>query len=324
MARRCRAMESALLAFLLLGVLSVHVVAAHALPDGHSTAVTPAFVWSDLRCFGEQDRSVNYESQSSDSLVDTVFHAFGSCEVTQDVSQGKANPEMVVAFIGRELRSEDISRSQFSDVLMTLQESIAGTKYSLSFPYVTVASNRASVGESLISNVQKKLGAGSKIGQVAVSGSCSVGRHDVKRLTGVPDIEAYIAGRKTSRAQEETDVLLICYSPALDWNLASVYTSEGKVLEEVLSALKSSGTSNFVMYTSDPLASTQKHYGILERHLLDGTGNATTDCDALCRSRAVILEGIFVAITLITILVSGICCMKAVKSPSRFEVSKES
>ena len=70
-----------------------------------------------------------------------------------------------------------------------LQESIAGSKYSLSFPYVTVASNRASVGESLISNVQKKLGAGSKIGQVAVSGSCSVGRHDVKRLTGVPDIE---------------------------------------------------------------------------------------------------------------------------------------
>lgn len=48
------------------------------------------------------------------------------------------------------------------------------------------------------------------------------------------------------------------------------------------------------MYSSDPSASNEKHFGIMERHLLDGTGNATTDCDALCRTRAVILEGIFV------------------------------
>lgn len=70
-----------------------------------------------------------------------------------------------------------------------LQESIAGAKYSISIPYVTVTSDRASVAESLISNVQKKLGACLRSGQVAVSGSCSIGRHDVKRLTGVPDIE---------------------------------------------------------------------------------------------------------------------------------------
>jgi len=66
------------------------------------------------------------------------------------------------------------------------------------------------------------------------------------------------------------------------------------VLEEVLSSLKASGTSHIAMYSSDPLASNENHLGIMERHLLDGTGNATTGCDALCRSRAVILEGIFV------------------------------
>jgi len=66
------------------------------------------------------------------------------------------------------------------------------------------------------------------------------------------------------------------------------------VLEEVLSSLKASGTSHVAMYSSDPLASTEMHYGIIDRHLLDGAGNATTDCDSLCRSRAVILEGIFV------------------------------
>lgn len=74
-----------------------------------------------------------------------------------------------------------------------------------------------------------------------------------------------------------------------------------------MSSLKSSGTSNVVMYSSDPSASIESHFGIMERHLLDGTGNATTDCDALCRSRAVILEGIFVVSSyLVAFVVYGI------------------
>jgi len=262
---------------------------------------------------------VNYETQTSESLVETIFHDFTKCAARQDLSGEEAKPEMIVAFVGKELHSEDISQSHPSGILKTLQDSVAGAKYSQSIPYVTVASNRPSVVEYLLSNVQN---ADLKIGEVAVSGSCSVGRHDVKKLTDFPDIQAYIAGRKTSRVQEETDVLVICYSPSLDWNLAAISTSEGKVLDEVLSAVKSSSTSNVAMYFSDARVPREKYYGILDRHLLEGTGNST-GCDALCRSRAVVLEGIFVAFTLITILVSGICCMKAVKSPARFEVSKE-
>jgi hypothetical protein len=48
-----------------------------------------------------------------------------------------------------------------------LQDSMALAKCTLSIPYVTVASNKASVAESLLSNVQTKL---AKIRQAAVIG----------------------------------------------------------------------------------------------------------------------------------------------------------
>jgi hypothetical protein len=63
--------------------------------------------------------------------------------------------------------------------------------------------------------------------------------------------------------------------------------------------------------------------GSLNRHLLQVDGTGTPDCDTLCRRRAVILEGIFVVVFLVVVLASGLCCMKGVKAPARFEVSKE-
>lgn len=65
-------------------------------------------------------------------------------------------------------------------------------------------------------------------------------------------------------------------------------------MSEVLAALKSTATSNTAVYTSNP-QSQEDHYGIMARQLIgSGTGNVTTGCDAVCMSRAVILEGILV------------------------------
>ncbi|XP_024401764.1 uncharacterized protein [Physcomitrium patens] len=322
---RRQGMQIGVVGFFMLGLASLLLVVSQEFPvESSSSTVTPAFIWSDLRCLFAQDRRVNYEFQTSETLVDTIFHDFGRCAATEDEVQEEAKPEMIIMFIGKELRSEDISRSASSSVLKTLQKSITGVKYSMSIPYVTSASDKASISESFLSNIRNKFDTTPKIGVVAVSGSCATGDHAVKRLADVADIQGYIFGRKTSRAQGETDVMVICYSPTLHWSTDGVSNSEGIVLEEVLSTVKSSGTSNVAIYFSEPSVSSVKHHGILERHLLEGSGTGSTDCDALCRSRAVILEGIFVAFTLITILVSGICCMKAVKSPARFETAKES
>lgn len=127
----------------------------------------------------------------------------------------------------------------------------------------------------------------------------------------------------------DTDVLIICYSPSLVMNATASSTVEGTgihictgshlcfpkfllknqvlrfwsfwylyiaghVLDEVLSVMKSSLTSNVAVYFSDPTMPKENHTGSLHRHLLQVYGTATPDCDTLCRRRAVILEGIFV------------------------------
>jgi hypothetical protein len=282
--------------------------------------LTPAFVWSEMRCVGVQDHRVNSASQTVESLLESVFYDFMNCSATQESSETKSNLEMIVAFVGKELRSEDISVRQYSGILKALQEFVANATYSLSIPYVTVGSDDASVLDYFLSNVHK---ATFQIGQLVISGSCLVERHDVMMLTDVTDIKAFIAGRKTSRMEGDTDVLVICYSPALVMNAAAISTVEGHVLDEVLSVMKSSLTSNVAMYFSDPTMPKENHTGSLNRHLLQVNETATPDCDTLCKRRAVILEGLFVVVFLIVVLASGLCCMKGVKAPTRFEVSKE-
>lgn len=74
-------------------------------------------------------------------------------------------------------------------IFFILQTSMAGAKYSLSIPYVTVGSDETSVAESFLSTVQKKLGSDVKMGDAVVTGSCSVQKHGIKNLAGVHDIE---------------------------------------------------------------------------------------------------------------------------------------
>lgn len=316
--------------WILLAVAALSFVACDAASvSDPSATVTPAFLWSDSRLFGAKERSVNYESHTSESLGNAIFEGFGRSSAAEESgAKDEKMPELILAFIGQELQAVDVSRTHSSastDVLDVIQTSMAGAKYSLSIPYVTVGSDETSVAESFLSTVQKKLGSDVKMGDAVVAGSCSVQKHGIKNLAGVHDIEAYLKERKSTRAQGETDVLVVCYSPTLDVSIAGVSMSEGKALSDVLSVLKSSGTSNAAMYTSDPVVEREGRHRVLARQLIANySGSATPECDALCRSRAVILEGIFVAITLITILVSGICCMKAVTSPLRFEAAKES
>lgn len=61
----------------------------------------------------------------------------------------------------------------------------------MSIPYVTSASDKASISESFLSNIRNKFDTTPKIGVVAVSGSCATGDHAVKRLADVADIQVF-------------------------------------------------------------------------------------------------------------------------------------
>ncbi|MCO5551457.1 hypothetical protein L7F22_004960 [Adiantum nelumboides] len=94
------------------------------------------------------------------------------------------------------------------------------------------------------------------------------------------------------------------------------------LLVSVLSALGQSGTTNAIIYASDPLASTRgvRYSG---RMLASNATSTSTTCDDVCETIAGVYEGIIVAITLLIILISGLCCMMGIDTPSRFESSQD-
>ncbi len=75
------------------------------------------------------------------------------------------------------------------DFNVAIQRLVAGSKYSLSIPYVSIRKDQISTAETLVSVLHRELGSLSRMGEVAVSGSCSVGKQSIKRLGGVPDLK---------------------------------------------------------------------------------------------------------------------------------------
>ncbi|XP_010501171.1 PREDICTED: uncharacterized protein LOC104778426 [Camelina sativa] len=56
----------------------------------------------------------------------------------------------------------------------------------------------------------------------------------------------------------------------------------------------------------------------------NATVNATTTCDELCKFKSSLLEGILVGIVFLLILISGLCCMAGIDTPTRFETPQDS
>lgn len=54
---------------------------------------------------------------------------------------------------------------------------------------MALSSDKTSVGEALLSAIQKDLGSGSKLGEIAISESCSAGLDGVRKLAGISDVQ---------------------------------------------------------------------------------------------------------------------------------------
>lgn len=116
-------------------------------------------------------------------------------------------------------------------------------------------------------------------------------------------------------------------------------------LASILSVLRQSGTSNAVIYASDPESAsiTYNDHG----RVLALTSTNTT-CDDICETVTGVYEGVLVvsyidfvgnlcesccmisfyvcgwqAITLLIILISGLCCMMGIDTPTRFETLQD-
>ncbi|GAB4835065.1 hypothetical protein Ancab_033333 [Ancistrocladus abbreviatus] len=66
----------------------------------------------------------------------------------------------------------------------------------------------------------------------------------------------------------------------------------------------------------------------IERFLAEASsGNRSvnsTVCDRVCQIKTSLLEGILAGIVLLVILISGLCCMMGIDTPTRFETNQDS
>ncbi|WOL18034.1 hypothetical protein Cni_G26827 [Canna indica] len=115
----------------------------------------------------------------------------------------------------------------------------------------------------------------------------------------------------------------------LKLHLATTYLIQINTVEglSLITFNLKSGAKYTVLYTSKPYTSVEYPARLTMRFLADSTqSNASTNstCGGVCQIKSSLLEGIFVANLLLTILISGLCCMIGIDTPTRFEAPQES
>ncbi|KAL2652961.1 hypothetical protein R1flu_021089 [Riccia fluitans] len=272
-----------------------------------SLSLVPAFIWSNVRNIEANGRSITYETLSSESLTKTIISELGAQEEVQPV-------DFMVTFVGNKLRSVEVPRGGFtaSDLLPVIQSAFTSSKSSFAIPYVTPIKEKITFADALLS-----AGPESRQGEVLVAGSCAYRTSGAKVLGSLEQLKAYLTSRKSD---EKTDLVIVCSDVKSESKLP---LSEGEVMEGVLKTLDESKAGYVASYVTD--LSGENVLSLTQRRQLGAKVRVSNEtfCDELCQTKATILEGLFVGLTLLIILISGICCMAGITTPSRFEQAKD-
>lgn len=314
--------------------LLAFIVAALFIPNGLVFAIpstVPAFLWSShykLISDNGLKESVNYQVISPKDLAKSVLSEAGWSNFLCKGKKFQDPLDLALLFVGGELQSSDLSLNKHADSALSdfLKDSFVRSNTSMAFPYVS-ASEDVNLEDSLVSGFAEACGDDLGIGNVAFLGSCSMGNGNREETAALQSVQAYLTKRKEESHKGKTDLVVFCNGPQASKNVDST-KSEGEVLSELISSVEESGAKYAVLYVSDISRSIQyPSYRDLQRFLAESTtGNGSTNstaCDGVCQLKSSLLEGLLVGIVLLIILISGLCCMMGIDSPTRFEAPQE-
>ncbi|KAK4380214.1 hypothetical protein RND71_002076 [Anisodus tanguticus] len=296
-------------------------------PFGHTFPSTvPSFLWSSHQHGVASSEAVNYRTLSLKDLVKSVMAEGGWSDLLCS-GKGGQHLDLALVFVGKELHSMDIARPKSANLELVnlLKVSVAKSNFSLAFPCIDASEERESVESSLISEFTNTCGHGLEASNIAFSESCSVEGESFEKLTDVLSVQNYLLSRdKQSKGQP--NLIVFCDQGHRTLEGAEEQTSEGEVLSQLLSYVDNVGAKYTALYVSDPFRSIQfPSHREVERFLAEGTVNKSVNgCDGVCQMKSSFLEGIFVAIVLLIILISGLCCMSGIDTPTRFEAPTDS
>ncbi|XP_040991297.1 uncharacterized protein LOC121238484 isoform X1 [Juglans microcarpa x Juglans regia] len=310
------------------------------LPCGRALPSTtaPAFLWSpylhhdSFSSYVVKD-VVNYQTIYSKDIARSILTEGGWSNILCSGNKLQHPVDLALVFVGRELRSSDISAGKHVDsaIVDLLKVSFTRSKFSIAFPYIA-ASEEETMENLLVSGFMETCGHNLGITNVTFLGSCSVEDGKFQKLADLHSIHDYLVSRSGKRQKGQADLVVFCHggshsSKDLDQPQSEI-KSAGEILSELINFVEQSGAKYAALYVSDPLRS--PHYPSsqeLGRFLAENaSGNQSansTICDEVCQIKSSLLEGLLVAIVLLIILISGICCMMGIDTPTRFETLQE-
>ncbi|KAL9407461.1 hypothetical protein Peur_004433 [Populus x canadensis] len=294
-----------------------------------SSTTVPAFLWSPHHPHHQMSEVVNYQTISSKDLARSVLSEGGWSNLLCSEKKVQQSVDLALVFIGRGLLSTDVSANKNTDPALVnlLKVSYTESNFSMAFPYV--AASEEAMENSLVSGFAEACGQDLGISNVAFSESCSLEGENFQKLANLHAINDYLASRMEKRPSGHTDLVVFCYGGSNSMKGLDQPQSESEIFSELISSVEMLGGKYSVLYVSDPFRSIHLPYHReLERFLAESAaGNASlnsTHCDEVCQIKSSLLEGVLVGIVLLIILISGLCCMMGIDTPTRFEAPQDS
>ncbi|KAL5129738.1 hypothetical protein HKD37_12G032983 [Glycine soja] len=294
-------------------------------------STVPAFLWSshyELASENILKESVNYQVISPKDLAKSILSEAGWSNFLCKGKKFHEPLDLALLFVGRELQSSDLSMNKHANsaLLDLLKNSFARSNTSVAFPYVSTSED-VLLENSLVSGFAEACG-DMGIGNVAFHGSCSIDDANHEEITTLHSVQDYLTKRMEESHRGKTDLVVFCNEGSQALENVDRTQSEGEVLSNLINSVEESGAKYAILYVSDPSRSIQyPSYRDLQRFLAESTaGNESansTICDEVCQIKSSLLEGILVGIVLLIILISGLCCMMGIDTPTRFETPQE-
>lgn len=293
------------------------------------SSVAPAFLWSPH--LNGKKEMVDYRILAPRDLAKFAMTEGGWSKYLCSSEEVQGSNKFAFLFIGSELQSLDVSRPSRTDpaLINLLKDSFSNSNSSLAFPYVVAGEEKVSIENSLISEFSESCQHNDGISSIALVGSCSVDGENFNKLNDVHSVHDYLNSRIEKTSDGHTDLIVLCPGSSQLLQDSDEPSSESNILSQLLNAVNEMGAKYMFLYISDPFRSVEylTHRGV-ERFLAEGTiGNGSsnsTACDEVCQIKSSLLEGILVGVVLLIILISGLCCMMGIDTPTRFETPESS
>ncbi|CAO2143116.1 unnamed protein product [Urochloa humidicola] len=308
-------------AWAVLAVLLVAAQVASAAP-----VIAPAFLWAPKNYGFRSDDAkevVHYQTVSPKSLAKSVLEEGGWSNLMEDAQR---NVDVAIVFLGSKLQSSDISKDKQVDPALadTLKLSFTSSEFSMAFPYVSTSDDEK-LENSLLSGFAENCNSGFQRNRVTYTDTCTVNGQDLKKHRSMDSIRDLVTSRMGNNPSGQPDLIVFCSGGFEDLDPAK---SEGELLSELVSMLKKSGAKYTILYASQPSGLLENPSNMpLGRYLAEKTNTTKAGlgkCDGECLVKSTLLEGTFVGIVLLIILISGLMCMMGIDTPSRFEAPQES